>query len=395
MNTEDNSRPKVALIPDRFAHYRYPLFSLLGDQSRGGVDLTIFADKDESRAGIKLAPTESVDDYKHKNFQWQPTIDFSIGKIIWQFGVVKACLTKDFDVFVFWGEARRPSTWLGALCARLRNKKVVFWTHGLYGTESKVKLKITTLFYRIAHSLLLYGEYGKKLLMSAGLDASKLHVIYNSLDVSRQLEVIAHLPNIETSKQKIEPFTKGDRVLAFIGRLQSNKKLDFLLRALAGIHQYYVDHPVKLLIIGDGPNKDALVSLAEDLNISNLVHFHGPEYDDNVILPLLAGCDALVSPGEIGLTAMHALIAGVPIVTHNSPQNQMPEYEAIIDFYNGVLFENDNLVSLQEAIAKVLKLRDSGKLPPEQCREVILEKYNPKNQQRIFNRVIQQLTTTQ
>lgn len=39
--------------------------------------------------------------------------------------------------------------------------------------------------------------------------------------------------------------------------------------------------------------------------------------------------DLCVSPGNVGLTAMHSLVFGCPVITHNCFEWQMPEFEAI------------------------------------------------------------------
>ena len=56
---------------------------------------------------------------------------------------------------------------------------------------------------------------------------------------------------------------------------------------------------------------------------------YGETFDEAEISKLLNHADLCVSPGNVGLTAMHALAYGVPVATHNDFKNQMPEFEAI------------------------------------------------------------------
>ena len=46
------------------------------------------------------------------------------------------------------------STWISAIIARLRNRKVYFWTHGLYGNESKLKYFFRILLYKIYNEII-------------------------------------------------------------------------------------------------------------------------------------------------------------------------------------------------------------------------------------------------
>ena len=48
--------------------------------------------------------------------------------------------------------------------------------------------------------------------------------------------------------------------------------------------------------------------------------------------------DLTVSPGNIGLTAIHSLSYGTPVCSHSNFNNQMPESEAIINFEKWFFF---------------------------------------------------------
>ena len=67
---------------------------------------------------------------------------------------------------------------------------------------------------------------------------------------------------------------------------------------------------------------------------------------------MIYNADLCVSPGNIGLTAMHSLVFGTPAITHDDFPHQMPEFEAIKDGETGTFFKNGNVDSLAEGIVR-------------------------------------------
>ena len=94
--------------------------------------------------------------------------------------------------------------------------------------------------------------------------------------------------------------------------------------------------------------------------------------------------DLCVSPGNVGLTAIHALSYGTGVASHNNFNNQMPEVESIIDGVNGFLFREGDYLDLVEKIRSFLKAKPLKK----KARQIIDEKYNPYSQKLIFDKLI-------
>ena len=57
-----------------------------------------------------------------------------------------------------------------------------------------------------------------------------------------------------------------------------------------------------------------------------------------------------VSPGNVGLAAIHSLSFGTPVCTHSNLLNQMPEIEAVEEGVTGCYFDENNLDNLIEVI---------------------------------------------
>ena len=102
----------------------------------------------------------------------------------------------------------------------------------------------------------------------------------------------------------------------YCGRLDPEKGVDLLLRAFARVLQSCP--AARLRIMGDGPRRPALDTLAAELGIQDAVRFDGwvsfPEIE-----AALAGAWALVAPSiwaePLGLTAIEAITRGVPAIT--------------------------------------------------------------------------------
>jgi 1,2-diacylglycerol 3-alpha-glucosyltransferase len=106
----------------------------------------------------------------------------------------------------------------------------------------------------------------------------------------------------------------GERVLLYVGRLATEKNLAELLQGLA---DYLSARPeVKLLLIGDGPDRCRLESLAAALGISAQVIFAGARPWDEIQRYYWLG-DVFVNASQSetqGLTYIEAMAAGLPVL---------------------------------------------------------------------------------
>ena len=381
----------VALIPDRLALYRYAISKRLSDYRSDGFELTIYADIDEDIPGLKLVDSKYCDkDYSNGGIIWVRIKNIAIRNICyWQTGLFKLAFSDEHDVHVYWGEAQRLSTWLSAIFSRIRGKRVVFWGHGLYGNEGRFKGWVRCNFYRIANAHLVYSDYGKDLLVGRKFEADRIHVIKNSLDWQKQNELFLD-KSLRSKLSKSKLFPEKDRVLIFIGRLEPQKHLHLLLEALVILNGEHQER-YKLMIIGTGSQYDALVKLADEANISKDVIFYGACYDDKILAPLIMMADICLSPGEVGLTALHSLIYGTPVITHDNFSKQMPEFEAIFPGISGEFYNYGNIGDLCTKIKAIIGLIDTGVINPTTCREAILKCYNTEYQAGVFVQMLNSL----
>ena len=269
------------------------------------------------------------------------------GRFYWQKGVQKY-LRHNYDRFIILGDTRCLSTWLFCIRARLfyPMRRVFFWTHGWYGKERRIERVLKKLFFRLPNGgIFLYGNYAKKLMIKEGFDEDKLFVIHNSLAYERQLEIRQSLTVDNVYR---DHFDNCNPNLIFVGRLTKVKHLDMILLAMQKLKQN--GKLYNLTLIGGGEQIETLQTMSKALGLEDNVWFYGPCYDEFQLGQLIYNADLCVSPGNVGLTAIHVMVFGTPVVTHNDFPWQMPEFEAIKDGATGAFFERDNVDSLAEAI---------------------------------------------
>ena len=320
-------------------------------------------------------------DYKNKKKLHFLKNYFINNVLFWQSGVIKTVMFKNFDIAFFMGDMSVISTWIAAIICRIRKKKVVFWGHGIYGNENFLKLKLRLLFLKIANVNILYGERARSKLNELGFDNRNILVIYNSLNYDEHLRLFN---NLKKREKKGSVFFKNNRpTIIFIGRLTKKKKIDILIKSLAILKEK--NEIFNLKIVGEGSEKKMLISLAEHLLNSRNFNFFGEVYDESLLSELIYNSDICISPGNIGLTAIHCLSYGTPVVSHSNFDNQMPEVESIIVNENGFLFkENDE----NDLANKILYWLNKKKIKRENVRNIINEKYNPYYQKKIIDQLI-------
>jgi len=373
------TKPLSPIVYHYFPHYR------------AGVNRELIASRKYEYLFVgadKAPPEDGIECWSHpKDVQFLDTkLYFPLGRSLFQSHVLRLALRRNIHSIIFLGCAEFATTWIAAALARLSGKRVYFWTHGWTEPDRGLKKYFRMAFYRLANVLLLYGHHAKKIGLECGIRPERMHVIFNSLDYKVQMEAC------ETVKEGDLPairaaFFGGQAarpMLICTGRLIPMRHLDLLLDAMKYLDQE--GFPVNLLLIGDGPGRSALKSQAEQNHLS--VHFYGPCYDETLLASFFMAADLLAMPGRIGLAAMHSLAYGTPVVVHDNPYDQGPEWEAIIPGFNGAHFAHADSRDLARVLRQWLEKAPDRKLIRTRCREVIEKFYNPATQVELIERAL-------
>jgi glycosyltransferase involved in cell wall biosynthesis len=345
-----------------------------------------------SSVGFAGIQTIDPDESKHVNtngkFDWSFVRNIYFKEILlYQKGMVLKCLRSDYDAYIFNGEMYCISTWISSLILAFRRKPVLFWGHGIYGNEKYIKKFLRILFYKLADSHLVYGNRAKDLMVRSGFSELKVFCVYNSLDYRMHKELYRNTGSdeLELLRKRVFPQNSKLPVIIFIGRLTRQKKISLLLEAIRMCREKGNDY--NCLIVGTGPELKNLIHLSLSFGITDLMNFYGSSYDETTNLKLLMLADCCVSPGNVGLTAIHSLSAGTPVITHHNYYNQNPEVEAVVHDKTGLLFEENNVTSLSATIDNMIL--SSRKLEMKSnCIEQIDKLWNPINQASVFDEAV-------
>jgi glycosyltransferase involved in cell wall biosynthesis len=150
----------------------------------------------------------------------------------------------------------------------------------------------------------------------------------------------------------------GDYVLS-VGRLESIKRIDLLLKAMPD-----VDPSLRLLVAGEGTQREHFEAVAEECGLNGRVEFMG-RVDDETLLELYAGALAVAFvpyDEDYGLVTLEAFLARKPVVTASDSGGTLefvddgisgvvcaPEADAVADALNRLAANRRLAASLGDA----------------------------------------------
>jgi len=136
----------------------------------------------------------------------------------------------------------------------------------------------------------------------------EIHVIPNFVDIKR-----FHQTDKDHFKQMLAP--DGERILVHVSNFRAVKRVKDVIRIFEKVR---AEMPSKLLMIGDGPDRQSAEDLARSLGLYNDVRFLGKQEQISEILSI---ADLFILPSEtesFGLSALEAMACSVPLISSNS-----------------------------------------------------------------------------
>ncbi len=202
---------------------------------------------------------------------------------------------------------------------------------------------LVKLLYRFAGRVIAVSEGVRAdLTGSFHIPASRIRVIYNPVDVHR----ITGLSSVRPE----HPFIQGRVPLVIaVGRLVRAKGFDILLKAFSRVVQKL---DARLIIVGDGPEREPLERLARDLVLETRVSFAGFQRNPHAYMSR-ADVFVLSSRHEgLPVVLLEAIACGAPVIATGCKSGPS---EVLQDGRCGVLVPAGDENALSEAIVRLLK----------------------------------------
>lgn len=364
---------KICCIFNYAPHYRFPIYKLMDKE----LDCDFYFGHTVNSPIKKLDYNRLTNYKKEVRNHWIFNTTF-----IWQFKVWPLVF-KRYKYYILTGEPSILSNWLIMILGRLLGKKVLVWSHGMKGDPKKKADWFELYFYKLTSKILLYGNHSRNVMLRRGFSKDKLVCIYNSLDHDKQIKIRSNLTYTDIYKNH---FKNDSPTLLFIGRIQESKKLDLLIEALTILNNEGVE--CNLVFVGRDLGDNNVKEMVLNKNLSDKVLFYGPCYDEDKLGELIYNATVCVSPGSVGLTAIHSLAYGTPVISHDNFYEQAPEHEVITKGKTGDFYKYGDIDHLCETLKKWLRI--DGKLREDirkNCYDIIDRKWNPKFQLKILDEV--------
>lgn len=162
---------------------------------------------------------------------------------------------------------------------------------------------------------------------------------------------IRYLPNALLSKVALPVAVERDpNLFLFFGRLSSEKGVDQLLRAWPSVRS-----PYRLKIVGEGPEKEALMKLAQELGIRERIEFAGALYGIH-LERAKAEAEAVILPSRWYENMPYALLESLQAGSVVIASRLGGMAERIQHGVNGFLFDPENTEELAWLMNDLVKL---------------------------------------
>ena len=223
------------------------------------------------------------------------------------------------------------------------NKPYSIWCQGsdVY-LPWNFKQPISKLVFQHADALAAYSEDMKKEMQK--ISDREIIVITNGVDLQS-------FENLTREKTRSDlQINKNQQILTFVGTLRPVKGVKYLIQAMDILIKKRAD--LRLILVGDGPDRKALGKMTEDLGLNNYVTFIGKVPHEKVP-EFMTASDIFVLPSlseGFGSVNLEAFAAGVPIVA--TKVGGLPEI--IKEGENGFLVAPKNPEQLAEKILLLL-----------------------------------------
>lgn len=220
----------------------------------------------------------------------------------------------------------------------------------------------------------------QELMKKLHLPEKKLEIIPNMID-STEFDFI-----IDKNKKRLElRIDPNDFVITCVSKLRRGKGHEYLLEAFEQVFEKHKH--AKLLIVGDGEQKEKLVKQIESYRSRSKIYFLGNRSDVNEILKI-SDIFTLPTFGEgMSNALLEAMASGLPIITTDIPENR----ELIKDEVTGLLVTAGKSKDLAQAITQLINDKRKCIAIGSRAKQSSLERFSPEKVVEKYRQILERI----
>lgn len=335
---------RVAIITNVIPSYRGDFYCKL--RNRFGSKLTIYCQ--DHIPGINL---ETVHNNFSENVRIVRYMSIAKERLSWQWLPFKE-LWSGYDIYFFYGNPRVLSNVLLATLLRLKGKKVVIWGQRHTAGSNRILEFMRLRWWSLFQYIFLYTDRGADSLRKGSFKSKSLIGMNNGLN-QETIDMEAKTwsaPRLDLWRVEI----KLEDCVIFIScaRLEPKNSFGIALESIKIVTE--INPKIRWIVIGDGPELSSLQKLANEMELSNHVRWLGAIYEESLLAPWFLAATALIHPGSIGLSLLHAYGYGLPVITHDNEEQHMPEISALAESNQSLLFREADAKDLADKILRAV-----------------------------------------
>lgn len=367
------SMRKIRILHHWVPEYRVALYEGLGRVYPGEVE--IFASREGAKIPYQLKGVKV--DYNHP-FSY-------FGPVSWQKGLTLRGLVPRRDIVVINGDIREISSIWAAVKAKMLGIKVLWWAQHRGSSSTNLSAVIRLFISRLlSDEFICYTRTGVEYLVEKGFKRERVFATGNTIDQAPIRNAIDYWTQERLKEFRKQAGIEGKKLFLCCGYMRPKVRLDLFIRAMSSAKL----KNVHLVVIGDGDMKSSYNELAKSLGVDSRIVWRPATHDQKEMAPWFLSAKAFVYPGSIGLSILHSLSYGLPVITHGNVDHQMPEFEVMENGRTGYTFSEGNVDELIHVCGKVLADENRLVEMSKYSQRVAFEKYSMAQMVKNFSEAI-------
>jgi len=213
--------------------------------------------------------------------------------------------------------------------------------------------------------------------------AYKIQVIHNGIDTTWWKSQLLRFTEEDYREIKENEFHahRNTLIMVCVAELHERKGQKYLIKALKELVEEFPN--LKLVLIGDGKDRENLEKLVQQLRLEDHVRFLGKRKD---IAPLLKASDIFVLPSKreaFGLVNLEAMMIPLPIVA--TKVGGIPE--VVENGENGILVVPEDEKNMARALKSLIISKKKREKMAENGQKLVLEKFSAKEMAKKYEKI--------